>query len=64
MLQGKRKSQKPAQKFIVDDDSDSEANSSDSDNGLEDYLSNLQCDSDNSNAYERQVLLVTMSCQM
>ena len=68
MLQGKSRSQKPAQKFQDDFDSGSEASSSDSDNALEDYLSNLQCDSDNSNSYERQVLLATvlqrlLSCQ-
>ena len=58
LLQVKQKSANAPQRQSSDDDSDSNDDSSDSDNILEDYLANLQCDSDNSNSYEQQVPLV------
>ena len=58
LLQVKRKSANPPHRQSSDDDSNSNGDSSDSDNVLEDYLANLQCDSDDSNSYEQQVLLV------
>lgn len=58
LLQVKQKSAKVPHRQISDDDSDSDGDSSDSDNILEDYLANLQCDSDDSNSYEQQVLLL------
>ena len=55
LLQVKRTSAKAPHRQTSDDDSGSNGNSSDSDNILEDYLANLQCDSDDSNSYEQQV---------
>lgn len=57
MLQVKQKSMRAQQKQSSGSDSVSDDNSSESDNVLEDYLSNLQCDSDDSNSYEQQVLM-------
>ena len=56
-LQVKRTSKKMQHRLTSDSESDSDGDSSESDNVLEDYLSNLQCDSDASNSYEQQVLM-------
>lgn len=53
--QVKRKSAKALHRQSPSDDSDSDGDSSNSDI-LKDYLANLQCDSDDSNSYEQQVL--------
>lgn len=60
LLQVKQKSAKVPHNQSSDDHSDSDDDSSDSDDVLEDYLANLQCDSDGSNSYEQQVLLCSV----
>lgn len=57
LLQAKQKSKAP-HKQSSDDHNGSDDDSSNSDNVLEDYLANLQCESDDSNSYEQQVLLL------
>ncbi|KAL3152305.1 hypothetical protein ABBQ32_001376 [Trebouxia sp. C0010 RCD-2024] len=52
----KQKSLRAQQKQTFSSDRVFDGDSSESDNVLEDYLSNLQCDSDDSNSYEQQEL--------
>ena len=53
----KRTSKKAQHRQTSDSESHSDGDSSEPDNVLEDYLSNLQFDSDASNSYEQQVLM-------